>query len=267
MTLPFEKLVGAGNDFVFALHKNIPKDLDRSTFAKQICNRNTGIGADGLVIIHELETERFAFVWDFYNSDGSKAEMCGNAARCTVLFIHEHYQTDQCEFETMAGLVKGHYTPGHIEVSWKLTSDKMAEVDLDLENFKSFKGYYINTGVPHFVIHNQLNEISLKDCAEIQAHPKFGKEQTNVTLLDSLEDGVNSTKTFERGVKDFTLACGTGVIASAFVLQSQKKEDIYHLEAPGGSLSVKIDGTKVTLIGPAQRVFKGEYDLRKDDNV
>ncbi len=265
--IPFEKLVGAGNDFVFMLHPDVPENKDLSQLAVKLCDRNSGIGADGLVIIHDDESKPECFVWDFYNSDGSKAEMCGNAARCAVRFIKDHFGLDKCEFKTLAGPVKGRFLDNSVQVSWTIPSDKMAEVSIDLENFKTFSGYYINTGVPHFVLLNQLGEVTNKDCAEIQTHPKFGESQTNVTLLDSSEEGVHSTKTFERGVKNFTLACGTGVIASAFVLQSQNQEDIYSLKAPGGELSVKLNGPHVTLIGPAELIFKGQYLEKKDQNV
>ncbi len=264
--IPFDKLVGAGNDFVFIHHSDLPESIDRRLLAQEICHRNSGIGADGLVILHRGEPANL-FVWDFYNRDGSKAEMCGNAARCTVLFIHKHFQLNRCEFKTLAGTVQGAFNPGHIEVQWSLASEKMAELSIDLENFKTFKGFYINTGVPHFVLHNHVNEVTLQDCAEIQAHPRFGEDQTNVTLLDSDEDGVHKTKTFERGVKSFTLACGTGVIASAFVLKNIEEKDVYQLQAPGGVLSVKISGDSVTLIGPADFVFSGQYNLGEKENV
>lgn len=265
--LSFEKWVGAGNDFVFIMETELPSSVDRKKLAIEVCERNTGIGADGLVILSKKDSQHRLFAWDFYNSDGSKAEMCGNAARCTVKFIQSQFGFDECQFETQAGLVTGKVLENEVEVSWSIASNKMAEVSVDLENFKSFKGFYINTGVPHFVLLNQLNEVSRRDCAEIQAHPKFGDAQTNVTLLDTNNEGVNSTKTFERGVKDFTLACGTGVIASAFVLQNQHKLDQYELVAPGGKLKVKIDGTRVVLIGPAQLVFNGKFLVKEDANV
>jgi diaminopimelate epimerase len=266
MMIAFEKLVGAGNDFVFLAQQDLPEAVSPSKLAKKICNRNSGVGADGLVILHQGD-EKTSFVWDFYNQDGSSAEMCGNAARCCVLYIHQLFGIDECEIQTLAGTVKGVFTPGHIEVSWSIPSDKMVDLSIDLESFKTFNGQFINTGVPHFVLTNQLGDVTLEDCQELQKHPKFAPEQTNVTFLDTDENGVYKTKTFERGVKNFTLACGTGVIASAFVLQAKQPADIYHLRAPGGKLSVKIDGPHVTLIGPAQRTFNGHYQLTEDANV
>lgn len=263
MSFVFEKLVGAGNDFVFILEKDLPTNTERPTMVAKACQRNFGIGADGVAIIKEVDLSSHHFQWDFYNSDGSSAEMCGNAARCAVRFIANHYNISDCLIETAAGAVCGKIDDDKIEVSWELHSDKMVEVNVDLENFKTFQGFYINTGVPHFVIANSTREVTPEDCLEIQRHPRFGQSQTNVTLLETSDQGVNLTKTFERGVKGFTLACGTGVIASAFVLQKEHRQDEYFLQAPGGDLSVQLNGAKVTLRGPADLVFTGTYKAKE----
>lgn len=262
--LPFAKLVGAGNDFVFVLESDLPPHIDRPQFSKEICSRNFGVGADGFVILSKKDRREGHFVWDFYNSDGSKAEMCGNAARCAVEFVAQKFSLEKCEFETLAGLVSGEKLTQGTAVQWDIGNNKTKALDIGLENFMNFKGHFINTGVPHFVITNPTPELTQNDCLAIQTHPQFGKANTNVTVLNVDNSGKARTKTFERGVKDFTLACGTGVIASAIVLEEMEKKDVYELEAPGGFLRVKLQQSIVTLIGPAKLTFTGQYPLKKD---
>jgi diaminopimelate epimerase len=263
MNLPFTKWVGAGNDFIFILDKALPPSLPRPSLAKEICDRQFGVGADGLVIVKPLDVEESQFIWDFYNSDGSSAEMCGNAARCAIRFIHQNFGFQKSSFQSLAGLIEG-FDGDLVEVHWTIASDAMKKTTLKLENFKSFEGFFIDTGVPHFVLLNPGLDLTRDDCLAIQSHPQFGLKQTNVTVLDTESQApLCLTKTFERGVRGFTLACGTGVIASAFVLQNLKKQDQYNLRAPGGDLSVRIDGQKVTLIGPAEKIFEGTYPIKE----
>lgn len=262
MKLSFHKLVGAGNDFVFVKANDIAKQWDRRQLAKMICDRQWGIGADGFVIMEQQSGDSL-YQWDFYNSDGSSAEMCGNAARCAIRFIKDQFNNLPCQMETLAGTVHGDIQD-QVHVTWQVQTNQLKQQSVDLENFKTFEGFFINTGVPHFVILNRASDISLDDCLAIQQHPIFGEAQTNVTLLDIQEDGTQQTKTFERGVRNYTLACGTGVIASAFVLQNIKPQSLYELEAPGGVLGVQIQDKTVTLIGPGENVFSGHYHLPKE---
>ncbi len=264
MIIPFKKFVGTGNDFVFLLEKDLPTDINRAQLAEFMCQRYFGVGADGLVIVSPSSTDKNFYLWDFYNSDGSKAEMCGNAARCATLFICSHFGGNSCEFETLAGVVAGLVGDDDVSVSWTLQSAVVKELEVDLENFKTFKGHFVNTGVPHFVLSSdRMDKVTKQDCLMIQAHPSFGPDQTNVTFLETTDEGINKTRTFERGVRDFTLACGTGVIASAFVLQGRKKKDLYELEAPGGKLKVRIEENRVTLIGSAIQVYEGQYKYKE----
>ncbi len=260
MSLPFYKFVGAGNDFVFLEYKPPLANLNLSQLSKEICDRHFGIGADGLVAVETLSLLEKKFKWHFFNSDGSSAEMCGNAARCAFQFIHQVYNIKSASIEALCGTLTGEVNESEIKVSWDITSTNLEQLSVDI-NGKIVEGFFINTGVPHFVLLNQSEKITHNDCHIIQNHSQFAPSKTNVTFLDQSQ-GTNKTRTFERGVADFTLACGTGVIASAFVLESVNKENIYTLQAPGGSLKVILDNTKVTLIGPAELVFTGKYQLR-----
>ncbi len=266
MKLPFHKMVGAGNDFVFVREEHIPETADPAKLTAFLCGRQEGIGADGLAVFGVVDLEQRRFRWDFYNSDGSSAEMCGNAARCAVVYLAEVFDITDCTVETQAGPVSGKIIDGGASVSWELRSNQMKSCTVDLENFKSFQGYFMDTGVPHFVIFNTSVEATEQDCLEIQKHPQFGAAQTNVTFLETV-DGKNQTKTFERGVRTFTLACGTGVIASALVLENEEPQDLYQLVAPGGKLQVIIKQKSVTLIGPARSTFAGTFILKEGNYV
>lgn len=257
MNLTFEKWVGAGNDFIFLTPI---ENLDLSLLPKlsiDLCNRNFGIGADGLVFIELLDEDQKHFRWHFFNSDGSSAEMCGNAARCAVGFIKNHWNTEECQLETLAGTLKGQWIDQSSAVSFDLNNSLLEERSFEISEDRTITGYYTNTGVPHFVILNSSGQLSLADCLEIQSHESFGEAQTNVTLLDIAEDDKQYTKSFERGVRNFTLACGTGVIASALVLQHLNNNNKQELIAPGGVLQVEINSSNVTLIGPAVHVYNG----------
>lgn len=261
MSIEFQKFVGAGNDFIFVNDSFFVSSEDRVRGAKDLCDRTWGIGADGLVIMTPLDQDSGRFRWDFYNNDGSRAEMCGNAARCAVAYCYENFGCQEIKLETAMGLVHGVYSKEKMDVSWVVPKGLLRQKQIDLES-KTIEGFFIDTGVPHFVILNQEKVLSREDCKLIQEHPSFAPQQTNVTLLDVDDKGTNKTKSFERGVKNFTLACGTGVIACAFVLENQKVLDSYTLQTPGGTLHVKIDGQKINLIGPAHKTFQGTLKER-----
>lgn len=253
MTLQFQKYVGAGNDFVFALENQLPSGIDRIKLSKAICDPKLGIGADGFAVFKKLSESDFE--WDFYNNDGSRAEMCGNAARCAILFCQKNFSTNKSTIKTEAGIVSGQVLDANwVAVSWALEKMEPEKKSLTLSNGKTVEGLFVNTGVPHFVV--QQEGINGRDCLLIQEHEEFAPAQTNVTVLNP-KDGTNHTKSFERGVRAFTLACGTGVIASAIALSQQEKQDEYSLQAPGGPLKVRLGESEVTLIGPAQFVFDG----------
>lgn len=262
MSLSFYKYVGAGNDFVFLEYQTSLSKLDLGKLSRKICDRHYGIGADGLVVVETVSLIEKKFKWHFFNSDGSSAEMCGNAARCAFQFIRETHNIKTATMEALCGTLQGEaLDEGGVSVSWEVSSPQLEKKALNVAG-KIVDGFFINTGVPHFVLLNKENEVTPELCRLIQDHSEFGPHKTNVTLLEQKE-GENRTRTFERGVCDFTLACGTGVIASAFVLQSIREDSHYNLKAPGGSLQVFIEGHQVTLIGPADLVYTGQFHLRR----
>ncbi len=248
------KMVGAGNDFLFAnlfdaktkrAIAKTSKPIGRAHLAKNLCRRQQSLGADGFIFIEPSNTADFK--WDFYNSDGSKAEMCGNASRCAVRFAKDilKLKNTSVSFETAAGIVTGKLL-GKSRARVKLSAPKIHHEGLEVSaNGKTWVGTFLNSGVPHFVVEakfesrDQLNRASAE---AIQKHKIFGREQTNVTFMDILKNNRARVVTFERGVKDFTLACGTGAIAAALALTAKTKvQDELYIEMPGGELVVEFD--------------------------
>jgi diaminopimelate epimerase len=255
----FFKLHGAGNDFIIIdntskkwnrLKKNIPK----------LCDRNLGIGADGVVFLEKPKSKKHTYRWDFYNNDGSRAEACMNASRCVVLFaVTLHKKKQPIIFETTSGLMIGRMRGREVELeliqNFKPPQQKIITVD----NQKVI-GFYIDTGVPHFVVIQEAwAPQNWKDLAlKIQQHPEFAPRETNVTFMTFGAPETARAITFERGVKNYTLACGTGAVAAALTLLQQKGAKAAKIQMPGGDLRFYSKNKKNFLCGPAVVVYKGQ---------
>lgn len=249
----FYKLHGAGNDFIF--FTDVKAD---PRIVAQLCDRRTGIGADGVVWLYRKNTTMFS--WDFYNSDGSSAEMCGNAVRCAVRLIENIYAQKNIELMTLAGTVLGSHDGENISTSFLLAEDTIQEIK-NPAGGEFPKGYFLTTGVPHCVIPvTSIENIQLQTEKLIPhiRNPIFGLKGSNLTFAEFQSQPIKTT-TLERGVEAFTLACGTGVIATAKVYQTVfKTKEPLQLQSPGGVFKVRFDGLRATLVGPAELVFKGE---------
>ncbi len=267
----FWKIEGAGNDFaVLDLRepgvKKAVESVDQIQLVKKLSTPKFGLGCDGVVFIKDTKTGE-DFQWDFFNADGSRAEMCGNAARCIGLVGMEFFnKSDSVNFLTDIGPVEAKKAGDLIEVAIEVPSFEPEEFDVGLMN-GTRRSWFINTGVPHVVIESAYWPIrkELKPKIEsIRNHPRLGEAGANVTLYKKeAKDHLNAI-TFERGVEDYTLSCGTGVMAAAIVDLFQTKEDQIDVSNPGGRLNVRIDqkNNKVYLKGPARIVYKGQ--LNKD---
>lgn len=194
------KYSGNGNDFVMFIAQ---EKEDRSELAKKLCHRQNGIGADGMVVV--LPHAKFDFEWEFYNSDGSKAAMCGNASRCVAHFAHEKgiSKDNTAEFLTGAGVIRatinGLYVVSDM-VEPQILRDDIVEGDE--------RWWLIDSGVPHLVaIRDNIDEFDIEQ-ARVLRH----KYNCNVNIC-KLEDDTMYVRTYERGVEDETLACGTGMVA------------------------------------------------------
>jgi len=194
------KYSGNGNDFILFIAQ---EKEDRSELARILCHRQNGVGADGLVVL--LPHKKYDFEWEFYNSDGSQATMCGNASRCVAHFAHEKgiSKDNHAEFLTGAGVIKASINGLYI------VSD-MVEPDIirkDIEE-NGENWWLIDSGVPHLVsVRESLEDFDLEDLRRLRH-----KYNCNVNIC-KLEDDSMYVRTYERGVEDETLACGTGMVA------------------------------------------------------
>jgi diaminopimelate epimerase len=254
MSTLFYKVQGAGNDFIVFIDKdNITPDM-----VKSLCHRFTGIGADGVVNLFKISEGLFQ--WDFYNSDGSRAEMCGNAARCVVKLTAQLYGYEEIDLKTEAGIVRGRTSGENIQVDLILPIAEPQKIEKPF-NGKYDVGYLVQAGVPHFVIPvDQPWELGAEEnnLAKFIRTPLLGPNGANLTFVN-LQTTPLQTVSLERGVEKFTLACGTGVIATARVfMHLYKTEKNIQISAPGGNFVVSFHQSTATLEGPAEIVFKGE---------
>lgn len=271
MKLQFVKMEGCGNDFVFidAIRGRGINSLNANQ-VQQICDRHFGVGADGVVILSEGQGAHAQ--WKFYNSDGSKAEMCGNAARCAILFLGDRYFPNEnvISIQTLSGIVKGKKLgPNLAEVAMVSKQNpqyRYSDKTVVIEDMGPIRTYFIDTGVPHVVVEvDSLKDYPiLKVGALIRSNPIFGRQGTNVTFFQKSTNNIISATTYERGVENETLACGTGAVAAASIFSELYLQPLPLLvKVPGGELTVDMSPiSKIALLrGAAHYVFEGEYPL------
>lgn len=260
------KIQGAGNDFLFidlrATSIQNFTTLNRTELVRRIADREFGIGADGVVFVENGGSE-VTFSWDFYNKDGSTAEMCGNAARCMGRWGQLFAGKSDFNFRTVAGDVQVRGVEEAIEVFLPFVEIEMKNLNYNLGG-ETRKALFVNTGVPHFVVEVAKLDQAYKMLDHVQAlrfHPEVGPRGSNITFVERVTDLKFKTVTFERGVEGFTLACGTGVLAAAAEGIQGKTDVTVEVEAPGGTLQVvfpKKGGA--ILIGPAKLVFEAKVN-------
>jgi len=259
--LPFFKYQGTGNDFVMVDNREGLIAPGDTPLIRSLCDRKFGIGADGLILLQNKPGFDFEMV--YFNADGSGCTMCGNGGRCSVAFArYLNIIGDSCCFWAVGESYKARIDAGN------LVEVKMANV----EQVEVGQGYFIlNTGSPHYVIFvEDLDDIHVVESGQvIRYSDRFRKEGINVDFVERTKDGL-LVATYERGVENETLSCGTGAIASAissyFALGKPG-----HYEVPittkGGGLQVKFDANggnvfrEVWLCGPAEQIFSGSYFL------
>jgi diaminopimelate epimerase len=266
--LRFTKMNGAGNDFVLLDNRGGTIQLSREQIAR-ICDRHRGVGADGILLL-EKPGNGAEFRMRYYNADGGEAEMCGNGARCFARFANKVAgAAGQISFETPAGVI-GAELHGEL-VTLQMSEPKDLRLNIPVPESGDYDVlHFINSGVPHVVAPvPRIDEVDVRrDGARIRRDEAFAPKGTNVNFLEKRGPNSIAIRTYERGVEDETLACGTGVVASALIFsETENVEGPISVMVRGGSeLSVnfKKDGRifrGVTLTGPAEFVFEGTIDL------
>ena len=270
--MDFWKLQGSGNDFVVIddrdgkVERFLEKfSLSKEEFVRRVCAFHTGVGADGLILIKNPDNPENDFKWEFFNSDGSQAEMCGNGSRCAVRFAYEKgIVGDKVRFETLAGVIKAEVLEGGKRVKVQLTPPtKPVDKTLEVEG-ERIEGTFINTGVPHFVVPvknlESLNVVKLGRA--IRFHEEFQPKGTNVNFVEPTSEEEIKIRTYERGVESETLACGTGATASAIVAYLKgliKRKPVKVITRSGEVLTIDFseDLKEVFLEGSVKKVFEG----------
>lgn len=263
--IAFYKMNGCGNDFIIIDGRSALVPTDLVAFIKRVCRRKLSIGADGLILIEP--SDRYDFQWQFYNADGSRAEMCGNGARCAARFAHELGIVGQkMIFKTDAGPIEAEMRGEQVKLKMTNPADCRIDYDIGVSGGKQILSS-INTGVPHVVL--ELNGLAAAEIVplgrEIRHHEAFAPAGTNVNFVCPAGERSLQVRTYERGVEDETLACGTGCVAAALVTAARRgwPSPIPVTTRSGGILTIyfKKDGDnfrEVYLEGDARIVYTGE---------
>ena len=266
--LRFTKMNGAGNDFVIIDNRGGEVRLSAEQVA-WICDRHRGVGADGVLLL-ESASDGADFRMRYYNSDGGEAEMCGNGARCFARFAQRVADArEQLSFETPAGVIQAQLENEQVRLTMSEPRDLRLNLEISVAK-KIWRSHFINSGVPHVVVPvAAIDEIDVSEVGRsIRRDEMFAPAGANVNFMAKCGADRIAIRTYERGVEGETLACGTGVVASALVFAATEnvRGPINVLVKGGSELHVDFerDGERfrsVTLTGPAEFVFEGAMQL------
>jgi len=255
---------GAKNSFIITSFPNENSEILYRThiggmsFAENAVHLCKEHNLDGAVFLKNYSESAPHYEWDFYNADGSVAEMCGNAARCVAAFTAElKLAPKEHSFKTIAGNIKAKYLcEGKTQVQTHLVSKKILEESLSVAGGQ-ITFYSVNSGVPHAVIPvRQLKPEKFKSAAQdLRSHSHFGLKGTNVSFYEVNSQDQITAISFERGVEDYTEACGTGAVATAFVHHKiNKSGNKVKVQMPGGLLEIDFNDEDPWLIGPVRYI-------------
>jgi len=267
MPLPFVKMSGTGNDFILIDHRK--KLMAREVmpeFVRLVCRRRFSVGADGLIFIEN--SEKADFRWQFFNADGSEAEMCGNGARCAARFAYMNgIAPAHMRFETLAGIVEANVADLNVSVLMTPPKDFKLDVEIDCKG-KQVLLHSVDTGVPHAVVfvdnYDKVDVCRLGSM--IRHHKRFRPAGTNVNFVMPMGEGKFKVRTYERGVENETMACGTGAVASALIAaaKGQASSPVEIVTSGNDRLTIIFDlqegpaAKNVFLKGPAYVIYHGE---------
>ncbi len=269
MNLEFTKMNGAGNDFILADNRVGKIKLDTAQITR-LCHRQRGVGADGLLLLAPCVSGKADWAWEFYNSDGSVADMCGNGARCFARYVQRLTGASSgFSFETGAGVIRASFHGERVTVNLTPPKNLALNQNVPLASGASLI-HSLNTGVPHAVLFVQDADACMvqNTGSEIRYHAHFAPKGTNVNFAQIQEPGRIRVRTYERGVEGETLACGTGVTASALIsARLHGFPSPVRVQVQGGD-TLEVAFTEengefrdVRLTGPADFVFEGRIEV------
>ena len=258
MTIPFYKYNGTGNDFIMIDNRNLQFDSSNTNLIQKLCTRHFGIGADGLILLENEESFDFKMV--YFNSDGNESTMCGNGGRCIVQFAHDlKIIGEKCKFIAIDGTHLG--TVSDTEVSIQMQDVQKIDVNPTRSE--------LDTGSPHYVAFMDKipNENFVTEARSIRQNAPYTKEGINVNFA-KVRNNTIEMRTFERGVEDETLACGTGATAVAIAAHKRGLVALNSIpvQVKGGNLNVSFENngdgySNIWLTGPAKFVFEGKIEI------
>lgn len=260
MRITFYKYQGTGNDFVIIDNRDKKLSKNDTKLIKHLCDRKFGIGADGCMFLEKPSVEGDDFTMVYFNADGNESTMCGNGGRCLVAFAEEIGVVENtANFMAIDGPHDAVINKGLV----KLGMQNVHKITTGKDH------WWLDTGSPHHVQSvKNINEFDVfTNGKSIREGAPYFEEGTNVNFVEQVNENTFSVRTYERGVEDETLSCGTGVTAVALAMHKSKKtvaEEV-HLKTPGGDLTITFNEKNekyenVYLEGPATLVFKGEIE-------
>ena len=256
MQILFYKYQGTGNDFIIVDNRQAIISKNDTKLIRHYCDRKFGIGADGFILLENDNSADFKMV--YFNADGNESSMCGNGGRCIVAFAKFlNLIGDSCSFTAIDGLHHATITKDIVKLQMQ-----------DVSGVQAYETHtFLNTGSPHHVqFEANIDDFDIKKVgASIRYEAPYFEEGSNVNFVSKISASQFRVRTYERGVEDETLSCGTGVTAVAIAMHASGETDYdsINLDTEGGPLSVsfkkqKDKYTQVYLKGPAVQVFKGE---------
>ncbi len=244
-----------GNDFVI-FHAD--KKANRSELAKELCHRQDGIGADGLIVL--VPHTEYDFEWEFYNSDGSLADMCGNGSRACAHYAYNHQLAkSSMNFLTGAGVIHAEVSENSSKFGMVLSELTPPEILDDAIEFNGHRWWLINTGVPHLVrFSDNIDQFDIEEARELRY---IYNANVNNCLVG--EDGNLRVRTYERGVEDETLACGTGMAACFYRAYKEEKvkNNIEVYPTSGDRLYLGVNERTITFKGRVKKTFETEWEI------
>lgn len=264
MRIPFWKMHGAGNDFILVDDRAMSFPSTDRAWLQGISSRRTGVGCEGIILIQPSQLTDFRM--RFFNPDGGEVEMCGNGARCVARLAHEiGAAPEQMTFDTVAGPIRAEMSGDLVRLQLTPPKDWVLDGLLELDDGPlSYRS--VDSGVPHVVIevddldHTDVHELG----AQVRHHERFAPAGTNANFVHITSPNRLRIRTYERGVEQETLACGTGIVAAALVSAKAGRVSapVHVTPASGDVIEVDFELTEegagnVTMLGPAVHVFEG----------
>ncbi len=256
MYITFYKYQGTGNDFIMIDNRSLEFPKNNTKLINFLCNRKFGVGADGLILLEDDDNADFKMV--YYNADGTESTMCGNGGRCLVAFAN------------FLGIIKNKTIFNAVDGIHNATieNENVSLQMIDVDDIKEKNNYaFLNTGSPHHVqLVNNIDDFNVYEEGKRLRYSLYGANGSNINFVEQTEDGF-TVRTYERGVENETLSCGTGVTAVALTMHKIGKTEKTKIpiKVMGGNLEISFNKSvsgynTIFLTGPAKQVFKGEIE-------